>query len=61
MRDLLSVWLRCEYHFTAAFQKDLFLEDIGAQREDFCLLLLVNIMLEYSYVWCSKSFYKIHG
>ena len=30
MRDLLSVWLRCEYHFTAAFQKDLFFEDMAA-------------------------------
>jgi hypothetical protein len=61
MRDLLSVWLRCEYHFTAAFQKDLFLEDMGAQREDFCSSLLVNVMLGYSCVWRSESFYKMHG
>ena len=31
MRDLISGWLRCEYHFTAAFQKGLFLEDMAAQ------------------------------
>lgn len=50
MRNLLGGWLHCEYHFTAAFQKDLFLEDMAAQREDFCSSLLVNIMLGYSCV-----------
>lgn len=50
MRNLLSGWLRCEYHFTAALQKDIFLEDMAAQREDFCSSLLVNIMLAYSCV-----------
>lgn len=50
MRDLLGTWLRCEYHFTAAFQKDLFLEDMAAQREDFCSPLLVNIVLGYACV-----------
>ena len=50
MRDLLRVFLRCEYHFTAAIQKDLFLEDMAAQREDFCSSLLVNMVLAYSCV-----------
>lgn len=50
MRRLLSVWLHCEYHFTAAIQKDLFLEDMAAQKEDFCSSLLVNIMLAYACV-----------
>lgn len=50
MRDLLSVLLRCEYQFTAAFQKDLFLEDMAARRKDFCSSLLVNIVLAYACV-----------
>ncbi|KAG6012949.1 hypothetical protein E4U41_005187, partial [Claviceps citrina] len=32
MRDLLGVFLRCEYHFAAAFQKDYFLEDLAGHR-----------------------------
>ncbi|KAI5465269.1 hypothetical protein BGZ63DRAFT_436822 [Mariannaea sp. PMI_226] len=52
MRDLLGVFFRCEYHFTAAFQKDLFLEDLATHREDFCSSLLVNVLLGYSCV-CS--------
>lgn len=58
MRDLLGVWLRCEYHFTAAFQKDLFLEDMAAQREDFCSSLLVNIVLAYSCVQSSPYLWR---
>lgn len=54
MRDLLGVFFRCEYHFTAAFQKDLFLEDMATQQHDFCSSLLVNIMLAYSCVWYYK-------
>lgn len=50
MRDLLSVWFRCEHHFTSAFQKDYFLEDMTAKRSDFCSSLLVNIVLAYSCV-----------
>ncbi|KFG88128.1 putative C6 transcription factor [Metarhizium anisopliae] len=50
MRDLLGVFFRCEYHFAAAFQKDLFLQDLAARRQDFCSALLVNIMLAYSCV-----------
>jgi len=50
MRDLLSVFLRCEYQFTSVFQKDYFLEDMAAQRQDFCSSLLVNIILGYSCV-----------
>ena len=56
MRDLLGEWLRCEYHFTAAFQKDLFLEDMAAQRKDFCSSLLVNVVLGYACVDCPKPF-----
>jgi len=55
MRDLLGVFLRCEYHFTAAFQKDYFLEDMAAQRNEFCSSLLVNIVLGYSCVQSSHS------
>lgn len=50
MRDLLSVLFRCEYHFTAAFHKDLFLEDMAARRKDFCSSLLVNVTLAYACV-----------
>lgn len=50
MRDLLGVLFRCEYQFTAAFQKDLFLEDMAANRKDFCSSLLVNIVLAYACV-----------
>jgi hypothetical protein len=50
MRDLLAVFFRCEHQFTAAFQKDYFLEDMAAQRKDFCSSLLVNIVLAYSCV-----------
>ena len=53
MRDLLGVFFRCEYHFTAAFQKDYFLEDMAAQRQDFCSSLLVNVILAYACVRCS--------
>ncbi|KAJ4226248.1 hypothetical protein NW759_004832 [Fusarium solani] len=55
MRDLLSVLFRCEYQFTAAFQKDLFLEDMAARRKDFCSSLLVNIVLAYACV-CYPGF-----
>jgi hypothetical protein len=50
MRDLLSVLFRCEYQFTAAFHKDLFLEDMSARRTDFCSSLLVNVTLAYACV-----------
>lgn len=50
MRDILSVFFRCEYSFTSAFQKDLFLEDMATQKQDFCSALLVNIVLAYSCV-----------
>ncbi|KXJ85262.1 hypothetical protein Micbo1qcDRAFT_180969 [Microdochium bolleyi] len=48
MRDVLSVWLRCEHHFTAVFQKDYFLEDLAAGRQDCCSSLLVNVVLAYA-------------
>ncbi|KAF6810225.1 C6 transcription factor, partial [Colletotrichum sojae] len=50
MRDLLSAFFRCEYQFAAAFQKDLFLEDLISQGSDFCSSLLVNIVLAYACV-----------
>ena len=50
MRNLLRRWLHCEYQFTAAFQIDLFLEDMINLRENYCLSLLVNIMLGYACV-----------
>ncbi|KAK1452446.1 hypothetical protein CMEL01_16762 [Colletotrichum melonis] len=48
MRDLLKAWFRCEFQFSAAFQKDLFLGDLAAQKQDFCSSLLVNIVLAYA-------------
>ncbi|KAL3601600.1 hypothetical protein FPOAC2_05869 [Fusarium poae] len=50
MRDLLRVMFRCEYQFTAAFHKDLFLQDLAAGRKDFCSSLLVNALLAYACV-----------
>ncbi|KAF5506420.1 Nitrogen assimilation transcription factor nit-4 [Colletotrichum siamense] len=55
MRDLLRALFRCEYQFSAAFQKDLFLEDLVAQKQDFCSSLLVNITLAYACV-CYPQF-----
>ncbi|KAG6002751.1 hypothetical protein E4U54_000808 [Claviceps lovelessii] len=48
MRDMLKVFFRCEYHLTAAFHKDYFLDDAIAQRHDFCSSLLVNVVLAYA-------------
>ncbi|KAG5986757.1 hypothetical protein E4U43_005367, partial [Claviceps pusilla] len=48
MQDMLKVFFRCEYHFTAAFHKDYFLDDAIAQRHDFCSSLLVNVVLAYA-------------
>lgn len=50
MRDLLKVFFLCEYHYTAAFHKDYFLEDLVARRRDFCSPLLVNAVLAYACV-----------
>ena len=50
MRNLLNHLFRCEYQFTAAFQKDWFLEDMAAQGHDFCSQLLVNVVLAYACV-----------
>jgi hypothetical protein len=50
MRELLQTLFRCEYQFTAAFQKDLFFEDMAAHRQDFCSSLLVNVILAYACV-----------
>ncbi|KAK1247711.1 hypothetical protein MKX07_000599 [Trichoderma sp. CBMAI-0711] len=54
MRELLKVLLRCEYIFTSAFQKDCFLDDLVARRDEFCSSLLVNIILAYACV-CSPQ------
>jgi len=56
MRNLLSGWLQCEYQFTAVFQNNLFLEDMAAQRKDFCSSLLVNVILGYSCVGFANPF-----
>ena len=50
MRDLLRVMFRCEYQFTAAFHKDLFLQDLSTGRKSFCSSLLVNVLLAYACV-----------
>ncbi|KAL7936549.1 hypothetical protein V8C35DRAFT_295798 [Trichoderma chlorosporum] len=55
MRQLLGVFLRCEYHFTSVFQKDYFLDDLVANRRDYCSSMLVNIVLAYSCV-CYPGF-----
>ncbi|EQB58862.1 hypothetical protein CGLO_00836 [Colletotrichum gloeosporioides Cg-14] len=55
MQDLLRALFRCEYQFSAAFQKDLFLEDLVAQKQDFCSSLLINITLAYACV-CYPQF-----
>ncbi|KAL1869360.1 hypothetical protein Daus18300_005572 [Diaporthe australafricana] len=58
MRQLLEHFFRCEYQFTAAFQKDLFLEDVDARRTDFCSPLLVNILFAYS---CVRHALRLDG
>ncbi|KAF4488005.1 Nitrogen assimilation transcription factor nit-4 [Fusarium agapanthi] len=50
MQDLLTVLFRCEYHFTAAFHKDLFLEDMAARRKYFCSSPLASVTLAYACV-----------
>ena len=50
MRDILSKFLRCEFQYIAAFQKDLFLEDLALRRDEFCSSLLVNAVLGYACV-----------
>ncbi|OAA66323.1 Zn(2)-C6 fungal-type DNA-binding domain protein [Cordyceps fumosorosea ARSEF 2679] len=50
MRELLGIFLRCEYQFTSAFHKDYFLEDLAAGRAEFCSSLLVNLVLAYASV-----------
>lgn len=47
MRDLLAVWIRCEYSFATAFQKDLLFEDMASHSQGFCSELLVNVVLAY--------------
>lgn len=54
MRDLLAGFLRCEYQFSAAFQKDYFLEDMSRQQSEFCSSLLVNIVLAYCCICYSQ-------
>ncbi|KAJ4227937.1 hypothetical protein NW759_004026 [Fusarium solani] len=48
MRELLNVYLRCEYFFYTLFHKDYFLEDMASGRDTFCSSLLVNALLAYS-------------
>ena len=50
MREIFKSLLRCEYNFTAAFQKDLFLEDLTSKSTDFCSSMLVNAVLGYACV-----------
>lgn len=56
MRELLDDFFRCEYFFTMIFHKDYFLEDMAAQRSEFCSSLLVNIVLAYCCVSHPFSF-----
>ncbi|WAO93270.1 Zn(2)-C6 fungal-type domain-containing protein [Fusarium falciforme] len=48
MRELLNVYLRCEYLPHAVFQNDYFLEYMASGRDTFCSSLLVNALLAYS-------------
>ena len=50
LQDLLLTFLRCEYQLIAAFHMDLFLEDLIAQKNEFCSSLLVNVILGYACV-----------
>lgn len=50
MRELLNVYLRCEYLPHVVFQKDYFLEDMASGRSTFCSSLLVNALLAYTCV-----------
>ncbi|KAI8663033.1 hypothetical protein LRP88_07241 [Fusarium phalaenopsidis] len=54
MRELLNVYLRCEYFPHAVFQKDYFLEDMASGRDTFCSSLLVNALLAYSCICYSR-------
>lgn len=54
MRDILGVFFRSEYSFQIAFQKDYFLEDLAAERREFCSALLVNTVLAYSCVCAAR-------
>ena len=59
MQNLLADWLLCEYQTSAAFQKDLFLEDLATGREDFCSSLLVNVILGYACVLSPHPFSRV--
>ncbi|KAH7179017.1 uncharacterized protein B0J16DRAFT_346190 [Fusarium flagelliforme] len=48
MRQLLGFFFRSEYSYHCLFQKDLFLEDLIAQKADFCSSLLVDAVLAYA-------------
>lgn len=50
MRQLLGFLFRSEYSYHCLFQEDLFLEDLIAQKADFCPSLLVNGVLAYACV-----------
>ncbi|GAM83830.1 hypothetical protein ANO11243_018200 [Dothideomycetidae sp. 11243] len=53
MRGLLEGFFLSEYALASAFQKDYFLEDMAARRNDFCSSMLVNVVLAYSCVQSS--------
>lgn len=59
LRNILLRWLQCEFHFTAAFQLNLFIEDMVAFREDFCSSLLVNVVLGYACVCTFEPFHRL--
>ncbi|EEU42702.1 uncharacterized protein NECHADRAFT_47693 [Fusarium vanettenii 77-13-4] len=54
MRELLNVYLRCEYLPHVVFQKDYFLEDMASGRGTFCSSLLVNALLAYTCICYSR-------
>lgn len=50
MRKLLRLYFIREYHTGPFFQKDYFLEDMAAGRNQYCSSLLVNAVLTYACV-----------
>lgn len=61
MRRLLTAYFFYEYPVVPAFHKDFFLNDMEAQRSDFCSPLLVNTVLAYACVSSPKLVYFSMG
>ena len=60
LRRLIGCYLLYQCPWSAAFQKDSFLEDLVAGRDELCSSLLVNAVLAVSCVSASKSLKTCH-